>query len=67
MPPHDNFYRIAESGGIETETYHQALKYIQQKCRTDGIDAALRDDDNEDDFDALILFDRKGAEQQIAA
>ncbi len=67
MPPQDNFHQIAESGGVETETYHKALKHIQQTCWTEGIDAALKDGDNEEDFDALILFDRRSAGQQIAA
>ena len=62
----DNFQRIAETCGEETEIYHQALNYTQQKCRTEGIDATLKDDGNED-FDALLLFDRKGAGQQLAA
>ena len=64
--PQDNFRRIAESCGKETETYHQALIFIRQKCRTEGIDAALKDENNET-LDALLLFDRKGVGQQLAA
>ena len=67
MIQQDLFQQIAESGGKETKAYHQALDYIRQKCRTEGIDAALQDKKNGENFDALILFDRKGAGQQLAA
>lgn len=63
----DLFQQIAESGGKATENYHQALNYIRHKCRTEGIDAALQDRKTGENFDALILFDRKGAGQQLAA
>ncbi|KAL9133782.1 MAG: hypothetical protein Q9175_005037 [Cornicularia normoerica] len=63
----DNFQQIVQSCGEETETYYQALKYTQQKCRAEGIDAALKDDKTKQDLAALILFDRKGAGQQLAA
>ena len=67
MIQQDLFQQIVESGGKETETYCEALKYIRQKCRTEGIDAALQDKKIGENLDALILFDRKGAGQQLAA
>ncbi|KAF6220520.1 hypothetical protein HO133_002953 [Letharia lupina] len=63
----NNFQQIIQSCGEATETYYQALHYTQQKCRTEGIDAALKDNKTNTVFDALILFDRKGAGQQLAA
>ena len=67
MIQQDLFQQIVESGGKETETYYEALNYIRQKCRTEGIDAALQDKKTGENLDALILFDRKGAGQQLAA
>lgn len=55
---------------MEDETYAKALEYVQHQCRTQGIDAALKsgaEDDGGAEFDALLLCDRKGAGQQIAA
>lgn len=55
---------------MEDEAYLRALEYIQHQCRTQGIDAALRsgiEDDGRAEFDALLLCDRKGAGQQLAA
>ena len=69
-PCQDNLRLIAESRGIEDETYQRALRYIQTKCREEGIDAALRISTEESktiQYDALLLCDRKGAGQQIAA
>ena len=67
MIQQDLFQQTVESGGKETETYYQTLNYIRQKCRTEGIDAALQDKKTGENLDALILFDRKGAGQQLAA
>ena len=67
MIQQDVFQQIVESGGKETETYYQALNYIRQKCRTEGIDAALQNKSVGENLDALILFDRKGVGQQLAA
>lgn len=67
MIQQDLFQQIVESGGKDTETCCQALDYIRQKCRTEGIDAALQDKKIGENFDALVLFDRKGAGQQLAA
>lgn len=53
-----------------SETYLQALEYTQKKSRAEGIDAALRyttSDGQDTQFDALLLCDRKGPAQQIAA
>ena len=61
---------MAESRGVEDETYQQALKHIQSQCRENGIDAALTATTEEGqtvELDALLLCDRKGAGQQIAA
>lgn len=66
----DNLRLVAESRGIEAETYQQALKHIQSQCRENGIDAALTaitEEDQTVELDALLLCDRKGAGQQIAA
>lgn len=69
-PCQDNLRLIAESQGVEDETYQQALRHIQTKCRDEGIDAALTlstEDGKTVQLDALLLCDRKGAGQQIAA
>ena len=69
-PCQDNLRSIAESRGIEDETYQRALRHIQTQCRDEGIDAALElstEDGKTVQFDALLLCDRKGAGQQIAA
>jgi len=60
---------VAQSQGERNETYHHALKYTQNKCRTEGIDAALKytADDGLREFDALLLCDRLGPGQQLAA
>ena len=66
----DNFHKIADSGGLEDSTYSTALRHIQKQCRDNGIDAALRMHNDANDrgkFDALLLCDRKGAGQQLAA
>lgn len=54
---------------MEDETYRAALGYIQHQCREQGIDAALNADSGTETtgFDALLLCDRKGSGQQIAA
>ena len=55
---------------MKDETYSRALEYIQYQCRTQGIDAALKSDiegHSTAEFDALLLCDRKGAGQQLAA
>lgn len=61
----DNFREIVQAHGEENETYRNALEYTKRKCRSEGIDAALKDGDNV--FDTFLLFDCKGAGQQIAA
>ncbi|KAI9814317.1 MAG: hypothetical protein M1826_002283 [Phylliscum demangeonii] len=66
----DNLREIVATGGAKDETYHHALRYMQTTCRDGGIDAALRhvrDDGQCIELDALLLCDRKGAGQQIAA
>ena len=66
----DNFDEILEAGGRRDDVYHEALKYVRQKTREEGIDAALQDTDKDGkhvELDALILCDRKGIGQQISA
>lgn len=67
----DNLHRILDTAGAENETYSRALEYIRHKTRVEGIDAALRYDDAAGnvtaEYDALLLCDRKGAGQQLAA
>lgn len=46
------------------------MSYIQKKSRKEGIDAALKhvtEDGQTIEFDALLLCDRKGVGQQMAA
>ncbi|KAK5095047.1 hypothetical protein LTR70_007177 [Exophiala xenobiotica] len=67
----DNLLEIMEWGGRKDATYHSALKHIQKQTRTNGIDAALRYTDTENnavvELDALLFCDRRGAGQQYAA
>ncbi|KAG8528424.1 uncharacterized protein KY384_007342 [Bacidia gigantensis] len=66
----DNLHEIAQTKGSEDDTYHAALKHVQSQTRENGIDAALRhknDDGTVLELDALLLCDRKGAGQQLAA
>ncbi len=66
----DNLRETAQTRGTKTESYHQALKYIRRKSREEGIDAALKHVDKDGqtiELDALLLCDRKGAGQQLAA
>lgn len=61
---------MAATKGKKDETYHNALEYTQRKSRAEGIDAALRyvtAEGEEAEFDALLLCDRKGPGQQMAA
>ncbi|KAL8865931.1 MAG: hypothetical protein Q9174_006602, partial [Haloplaca sp. 1 TL-2023] len=66
----DSLREVQECKGVEDETYHAALKHIQHQCCERGIDAALMHkpaDGQAIEFDALLLCDRKGGGQQIAA
>ena len=67
----DNFREILDCGGHEREPYKSALEYIQQKSRQEGIDAALRIATKESsstiELDALLMCDKLGVGQQIAA
>lgn len=61
---------VAATKGKQTETYHKALSHIQHTCRDMGIDAALQHvtcNGETIELDALLLCDRLGAGQQIAA
>ncbi|KAL8719089.1 MAG: hypothetical protein Q9181_008108, partial [Wetmoreana brouardii] len=66
----DDLREIVATRGEKNKTYHEALKYIQDTSRKQGIDAALRSvtSDNETiELDALLICDRKGAGQMLAA
>ncbi|KAL8668968.1 MAG: hypothetical protein Q9168_006423 [Polycauliona sp. 1 TL-2023] len=66
----DNLQEVVNSQGVEDDTYLEALRSTRYKCRDQGIDAALQykvDGSSTAEFDALILCDRKGAGQQLAA
>lgn len=66
----DNFNEILAAGGKKDEVYYEALRYVRQKTRQEGIDAALRftpEGGEEIELDALILCDRRGVGQQMSA
>ena len=66
----DNLYEIVKQRGLRDSTYHEALAYIQEQSRRNGIDGALkytRQNGEIVQLDALILCDRKGVGQQMAA
>jgi len=66
----DNLREIADTRGHKDVNYLRALKYMRTKSRAEGIDAALKQltsDGKITDFDALLLCDRKGCGQQLAA
>ena len=66
----DNFHKIVEHGGHVDETYQAALRYLHQKSRDEGIDSALKVRSKDGSFvelDALIMCDRRGVGQQMAA
>lgn len=62
-------YKVLESKGKEDETYRKAKAHVQHQCRANGIDAALafEHDNVGTQLDALLILDRKGGGQQIAA
>ncbi|KAL8902139.1 MAG: hypothetical protein Q9207_004858 [Kuettlingeria erythrocarpa] len=66
----DDLHEVVKSRGAEDQTYLKALHYTRHKCRVEGIDAALKFNDSSAgtvEVDALLLCDRKGAGQQLAA
>ncbi|EON67128.1 hypothetical protein W97_06381 [Coniosporium apollinis CBS 100218] len=66
----DNFHEIIKQCGVRDDTYRSALAYIQEESRRFGIDGALkhvRKNGESVELDALILCDRKGIGQQMAA
>ncbi|KAK1757326.1 putative amidase family protein [Echria macrotheca] len=67
----DNLEELAETKGVEGNTYHAALRHIREQTRRNGIDAVLSYTDpktgKKDDLDALLFCDRKGIGQQYAA
>ena len=61
---------VENSKGIQDEVYCRAVKHIQTACRRDGIDAALKhtlESGEQVELDGLLLCDRKGVGQQLAA
>ena len=66
----DYLHEVAAAHGAKDETYQKALSHIQTKSRAEGIDAALKYTDANNkthEFDALLLCDRSGSGQQLAA
>ena len=66
----DNLREVAATRGARDDIYHHALNHIHRRTRDEGIDAALRlrkGSNETTQFDALLLCDRKGAGQQLAA
>ena len=67
----DNFREIAKGRGLKGRAYENALSYIRQKSRQEGIDAALHPELGEQgeaiELDALIMCDKLGVGQQMAA
>lgn len=68
---HDLLVQVAELKGVKDETYYRALRFVQEQSREKGIDAALRYQPDPSkpaiQLDALIIADRKGSGQQMAA
>lgn len=66
----DTLVKVAECKGVKDQTYYDALRYVQQKTRQEGIDGALKHVTKggvETQLDALVLCDRRQVGQQIAA
>lgn len=65
----DNLREIAETKGFEGVNYLTALCHIRTQTRQNGIDKALRCHTGRviEELDALLLVDRLGAGQQLAA
>lgn len=61
----DGFLASLESKGVMDETYFQALSFVQQNTREDGIDAALAN--NGKPVDALLVPPDVGQTYQLAA
>jgi amidase len=63
--------QVSKLGGREDATYCAALKYIQQKSRIEGIDAALQYQPDPSkpaiELDALLIPDRNYQGQQLSA
>lgn len=63
----ENFREVLQGHSGSDETYRKALVYAQHTGCADGIDEALKGSGADKDFDALLLFDRRGAGQENAA
>ena len=69
-PVKDNLKEIIETQGRKDETYKSALQHMHTACRRDGIDAALKhtlESGEQVELDGLLMCDRKGVGQQLAA
>jgi amidase len=60
---------VLATNGVKDSTYNSDLSFIRKKGREEGIGAALQytSHGEQNQFNALLLFDRKGAGQQMAA
>ena len=67
----DNLREIVKGNGLKSRAYDNALRYMRQKSRQEGIDAALHHRLGEKgdavELDALIMCDKLGVGQQMAA
>ncbi|KFY44701.1 hypothetical protein V494_01368 [Pseudogymnoascus sp. VKM F-4513 (FW-928)] len=68
---HDYLEQFVNMRGARDGTYHAALQYVRDQTRGNGIDAALRYQPDPSkpavQLDALLLADRTGPGQQLAA
>lgn len=63
----DVFEQSAATRGVEDETYRQALEFIRRKSRSEGIDAALSDDEGPLDGLVVPVQAESGLANQVAA
>lgn len=68
---HDYLERVVATKGAKDHTYYSALKFIREQSQFNGIDGALRYQPDPSkppiQLDALLIADRKGPGQQLAA
>ncbi|KAL9609292.1 MAG: hypothetical protein Q9167_005928 [Letrouitia subvulpina] len=66
----DNLREVVAGRGHKNKDYYDALQYTREKTRKEGFDAALKPltaDNQTIELDALLICDRKGAGQMLAA
>lgn len=63
----DVFEQSAATRGVEDETYKKALRFIRRKSRSEGIDAALRDEVGPLDGLVVPVQAESGLANQVAA